>query len=198
MASSEEKYIAQFRKYLNQYAPISEESFSKLLDLMRFRTVKKGEYLLQVNQRARNMFFVCEGVLTSLFLADDGGTHIKNFFVENNFAASTVSLMLFSPSSFAIQSLENGVVLEFDYRNYKQLIFENTDLKNFYIAYLEQNWVIENEKRQIAFATQTASERYLTFLEKYPTLDKRIPQLHIASYLGITPTQLSRIRKDLK
>ena len=57
---------------------------------------------------------------------------------------------------------------EFDYRNYKQLIFENTDLKNFYIAYLEQNWVIENEKRQIAFATQTASERYLTFLEKYP------------------------------
>ncbi|MFT4665925.1 MAG: CRP-like cAMP-binding protein [Gammaproteobacteria bacterium] len=57
--------------------------------------------------------------------------------------------------------------------------------------------MIENEKRQIAFATQSATERYLTFLEKYPLLDKRIPQLHIASYLGITPTQLSRIRKEL-
>ena len=195
---SEEKHFDQLRTYLNTYAPISEDSFSKLMSLISFRTVEKGEYLLQVHQRARKMLFVCEGVLISLYLTDDGGTHIKNFFVEGNFAASTVSLMLFSPSAFAIQSLERGVVMEFEYRKFKQLIFEHDDLKHFYIAYLEQNWVIENEKRQIAFATQSATERYLTFLEKYPSLDKKIPQLHIASYLGITPTQLSRIRKELK
>ncbi|MGK0308661.1 MAG: CRP-like cAMP-binding protein [Urechidicola sp.] len=195
---NQEKHFNQFRSYLNSYSPITEDSFSKLVTLISFRTVEKGEYLLQVNQRARNMYFVCEGVLTSLFLTNDGGTHIKNFFVEGNLAGSTVSMMLFSPSDFAIQSLESGLIMEFDYKKYRELLFEQEDLKHFYIALLEKNWVIENEKRQIAFATQSATERYLIFLEKYPFLDQRIPQLHIASYLGITPTQLSRIRKDLK
>ena len=83
------------------------------------------------------------------------------------------------------------------FKKYKQIIYKHDDLKIFYISYLEKNWVIENEKRQIAFATQTAMERYQTFLEEYPSLNKRVPQLHIASYLGVTPTQLSRIRKNL-
>ncbi|MFT4665926.1 MAG: CRP-like cAMP-binding protein [Gammaproteobacteria bacterium] len=77
------------------------------------------------------MYFVCEGLLTSLFLTDDGSTHIKNFFVEGNLAGSTVSMMLFTPSDFAIQSLESGLVMEFDYRKYRALLFEYDDLKHF-------------------------------------------------------------------
>ena len=84
-----------------------------------------------------------------------------------------------------------------NYHKYKEVIFEHSDLKRFYISYLEQKWVVENEKRQISFAAQNATDRYLTFLEEYPSLPERVPQWLIASYLGITPTQLSRIRKDL-
>ncbi len=197
MTSEEEKYTDQFRKVLNSYAPITEGSFSKLLPLLNFKTVEKEEYLLQINQTARKMHFVCKGILTSLFITADGGTHIKNFFLEGNFAASKASLLRSAPSDFSIRSLEESIVIDIDYRKYKQLIYGHNDLKDFYIGYLERKWVIENEKRQIAFATQTARERYLTFLKEYPNLDQRVSQLHIASYLGITPTQLSRIRKNL-
>ena len=196
--SDQEKYTVQFRQTLHRYAPVTDESFAELLTIARFRTVKRNEYLLSVGQVAINKYFVCRGILVSVYLTEDGGEHTKNFFTEGNFAGSTVSALQSAPSAFALRSLEEGVILEYDHRQYKQLINERADLARFYIAYLEQSWVIKNERRQIAFATQTATERYLTFFEEYPALESRVPLRHVASYLGITPTQLSRIRKELQ
>ena len=196
MFPDKKKYIDDFRKSLDQYTPVKEESFEEMLSLVKFGEIQKGEHLLQVNQIAKKIYFVCKGIFTSLFITPDGGTHIKNFFLEGNFAGSKVSLLSSTPSAFGIQCLEEGVVIEMDYQRFKQLIYNHNDLKDFYIGYLEHKWVMENERRQIAFATQTATERYLTFLQEYPLLEDRVPQLHIASYLGITPTQLSRIRKE--
>lgn len=192
-----EKYLDQFRNYINDFTPVGEGPFREIADLLRLEKVSKGDYLLREGQISRDIYFVCKGVITSQYITDDGGTHIKNFFLEGNFAASTVSSLLFTPSAFGLQALEDSVVLAMDYRNYRQIILESETLKTFYISYLEKNWVIENERKQIAFATQTARERYLTFLKEYPNLEERVSQLHIASYLGVTPTQLSRIRKNL-
>ena len=197
MVSNKKKYFVQFRDYLNKFAIVKDDSFEKLCSIVNFRKVNKGEPILYEGQTAKKLYFVCEGLLISLYVKDDGSTHIKNFFLEGNFAGSVVSSLLYEPSSFGIQSLEDGVIMELDFKKYKQIIYKHDDLKIFYISYLEKNWVVENEKRQIAFATQTAMERYQTFLEEYPSLNKRVPQLHIASYLGVTPTQLSRIRKNL-
>lgn len=192
-----EKYYHQFYTYLTSYAPISDASFDKLRKLIGVKSVEEQEYLLQIGEIAKTQYFVCEGVVISEYLYSNGNVHIKNFFTEGNLAASKVSLIQASPSAFALQSLRDGVVLAFDYRKYRQLVHKNDDLKNIYVAYLEQSWVIKNEQRQIAFATQTATERYQTFLTEYPNLESRVPQLYIASYLGITPTQLSRIRRNL-
>lgn len=192
------KYVQQFRKTILQYNTLSDQAFEQVVNLTRFRKIAKDDYLIQVGQVATKMYFVCEGVLVSQFLTEDGNVHIKNFFLENYLAASTVSLLQQRPSLFGIQALEDTLLLEFDYAAYKALVEQNIELSRFHVAYLEQSWVIKNEKRQIAFATQTSTERYQTFLTEYPNLDKRVPQLHIASYLGITPTQLSRIRKTLQ
>lgn len=89
-------------------------------------------------------------------------------------------------------------MITFDYTEYKKLIYKHDDLKNFYIAYLEKQWIIEKEQREISIVTETASTRYLKLLAKSPDIDKRVPLRDIASHLGITPTQLSRIRKELK
>ena len=101
------------------------------------------------------------------------------------------------PSHFGIECIEDGKIIEMNYNRYKEIIFKNEDLKSYYIKHIEQNWIVENEKRQISFAAQDAKERYFTFLNEYPGLPDRVPQWQIASYLGITPTQLSRIRKEL-
>ncbi|MBO0937339.1 Crp/Fnr family transcriptional regulator [Fibrella sp. HMF5335] len=192
-----EAYSNQFRRTIDSYSVVTDASFAKLLALLRCQSVPRGNFLVQTGQTARNFYFVCEGILASLLINQQGAAHIKNFFIAGNFAGSTVSLLQASPSAFGLQAIVESIILVVDYRQYKQLICENSDLTNFYIAYLERNWVINNEKRQLAFATQTATERYLTFLDDYPDLEKQVLQLHIASYLGITPTQLSRIRKGL-
>ena len=194
---NKQEHLDLFKASIDGFSPVTDESFSKLCDIGKLREVNKGEDLVRIGQTAKKLYFVCEGLLVSLYMTNDGGTHIKNFFLKGNFAASTASMLQSSPSDFTIQALEDGVIVEMDFQKYRQLIFANDDLKNFYIRYLEKNWIIKNEKRQIAFATETATERYLTFLEQYPDLEKRVPQLQIASYLGITPTQLSRIRKNL-
>lgn len=198
MTLDQEKYIAQFRQTLNRYASVTDDSFAELMTIVKFRKVERNECLLPVGQVAIHKYFVCRGILVSVHITSNGGEHIKNFFTEGNFAGSTTSALQFTPSSFAIQALEDGVVMEYDHRKYKQLIDEREDLKSFYVAYLEQSWVIKNERRQIAFATQTATERYLTFREEYPALEQRVPLRYVASYLGVTPTQLSRIRKELQ
>lgn len=197
MSAIPTKCVQQFRETIRQYYALNDQAFELLKNLTRFRKVAKDDYLVQVGQVASKMYFVCEGLLVSQFLTEDGNVHLKNFFLENYFAASTVSLLQQAPSLFGIQALEDTLLLEFDYVAYKTLVGQNLELSRFHVAYLEQSWVIKNEKRQIAFATQTSTERYQAFLTEYPSLDKRVPQLHIASYLGITPTQLSRIRKSI-
>ena len=191
-----EKYITPFYQALNRYAPVTDDSFAELMAIVTFRTIKKHEYLLRVGQVATSRYFVSQGILVSIYLGSNGREYVKNFFTEGNFAGSTASALQSTPSAFAIQVLEGGVVMEYNHHRYKQLIAERADLAGFYVAYLEQSWVIKNERQQLAFATQTATERYLTFLRDYPGLDRRVPLRYIASYLGITPTQLSRIRKE--
>ncbi len=196
MLTKEEMHIELFRETLNALSPVSESSFQELLSISRFRNIDKDYFLLHVGDVADRMYFVCKGILVSQYLKSDGSAHIKNFFIQGNFAASTVSCLQSTPSDFSLQCLEEAVILDMNYHEYKQLVLTYDDLKLLYIRHTEQSWIIKNEKRQIAFATQTAGERYHTFLREYPDLENRVAQHQIASYLGITPTQLSRIRKE--
>ena len=106
------------------------------------------------------------------------------------------SLLRRIASDFSLAALEKSVLINLNYKKYKELISKNDDLKNFYIAYLEKNWVIEKEQREISLVMENATERYQALLQKYPNILQRVPQLHIASHLGITPTQL-RDRKSV-
>ncbi len=94
--------------------------------------------------------------------------------------------------------IEDATLLSINYFKYRKLIDKYTDLKKFYIAYLENNWVLEKEQREIDIVMKEASERYLDFSQTYPNIENRVPLHYIASHLGITPTQLSRIRKKIK
>lgn len=93
--------------------------------------------------------------------------------------------------------MENTELLEYDAAAYKLLLERFPDLAMFHIKYLEKNWVADKEESEITLKYQTAKQRYLTFLKDNPALIKRLKQYRIASFLGVTPTQLARIRKEL-
>ncbi|MFV9551763.1 Crp/Fnr family transcriptional regulator [Algibacter sp. PT7-4] len=194
----EENYISELRLKFESYSPISNESWLLIKSIIQFKTLQKDEVLLQNGQVARNVYFVCHGALRAYVTDTDGNIYNKNIFLETDFAGSTVSYLLNKPSNFTLEALENTTLISLNYKKYRQLINNNNDLKNFYIAYLEKNWVIDKEEREVSIVMENATKRYLALRSKYPNIDKRIQQLQLASHLGITPTQLSRIRKDLK
>jgi len=198
MAIDPEKYLQNLKSKFNSYAPVSEQSWKLIENILAFQSAQKGELLLQNGKIAKEIYFIAKGALRAFITDKAGNIYNKNIFLEGNFAGSTASSLQQTPSEFSIEVLEDSILLKMDYKKYRELIFENDDLKNFYISYLEKNWVIEKEQREIALVMQNATERYITLLDTHPDIAERIPLLHIASHLGITPTQLSRIRKSLE
>ncbi|MDP5201407.1 Crp/Fnr family transcriptional regulator [Flavobacterium sp. DG2-3] len=198
MTLNKETYLNNLKLYFESYAPISEKSWRLIENLTHFQTIKKGEIVLENGEICRNLYFIAKGILRTFITDQQGNFYNKNLFFENRLACSKVSSMLQTPSSFTIEALEDCILINLNYQKYITLINENNDLKSFYIAYLEKNWIIEKEQNEIALVMQNATERYLSLLQKNPNIEDRVPLLHIASHLGITPTQLSRIRKSLE
>lgn len=194
----QEGYISDLRSKFESYAPISNKSWLQIRGNIQFYTLKKGVIILREGQISRKIFFICKGALRAFCSDINGNSYNKNLFLEGDFAGSTVSAIQKTPSTFTLEALEDSVVISIGYTKYRQLIFDNDDLKTFYIAYLERNWIIAKEQREVSLVLENATVRYLKFIKQYPGIDKRIELQHIASYLGITPTQLSRIRKDIK
>ena len=193
-----EDYNQFIKDVILSYYPVNESALSLLYSIAKIKRLKKNEVLLPVGATAKDIHILYQGAIIAYFLDIEGNTYNKNIFLEGDFVASTVSYLTNSPSNFALEAIENCVIISFNYKNYRQLINDNDDLKNFHIAYLEKNWVIDKEKREIDIVMKDASSRYLELLEQHPDLDERVPLIYIASHLGITPTQLSRIRKKVK
>lgn len=182
---------------IESYTPISNESYSILLNISRVRYVKKGDYLCHLGDVSKELIFVVDGLLRAYIIDVKGNEYNKNFFLENNFAGSMVSLLTKEPSCFEIEALEDSTLIMIDFEQFRKFLLEKDDLKLFQIYYLEKNWLIKKEAREVALVQKSATERYQEFIKEYPTLETRVAQYLIASHLGITPTQLSRIRKSL-
>ena len=116
---------------------------------------------------------------------------------EGMFPGSMTALLTSTPSVLVFEAVEDVLIIEINFVAYRKLMIEKDDLKLFQIYYLEKNWLLAKDAREIEIVQDDATARYLRFIEQYPSLVGRLPQYHIASHLGITPTQLSRIRKNL-
>lgn len=191
-------YIKLFNRKLNSYTDISQESWELIESIITFTHLKKDEMLLEAGEKAKYFYYVCKGALRSFISDNNGDTYNKNLFLEDYFAGSKVSLINGTPSKFSLQAIEDTILIGLPYMRFKELIYTCNDLKNFYIAYLERHWIFEKEQREVSLVMENATERYLKLIQLHPDINNRIPQLHIAAHLGITPTQLSRIRKQLK
>ena len=161
--------------------------------LLRERSYQKGESLVNEGQVPRKVAFVADGLFFQYYAAENGETVIKYFFPEGRLAASVTAMLTERPSLFTITAIENSTVLEYDFFVFKKLFTDHPDIALFYIKYLEQHWIIEKEPLEISFRADTAKTKYQEFLNTYPQLVTRLKKHHIASFLGITPTQLSRI-----
>lgn len=189
-----EAFVA-LKNAMDSYAPISHKTWQNLRTFCKFKTLPKHHILYPCAEVPKSFAFVHTGLFRVIANDHDGGEYNKKFFDAGSFPGSMTALLTSSPSQFTIESLEPSSIVVIDFGAYRKLLLEADDLKLFHIYYLEKNWLLEKDAREVEIVLENASQRYRRFLAEHPSLCSRIPQYHIASHLGITPTQLSRIRR---
>lgn len=179
------------------YSALEDDTWRQLESIAALTEIKKGTLFSRQGAIPSSFGFVCTGLLRGYVSDEEGHEYNKIFFPEGTFPGSMIALLTGSPSAFAIEALEDSWVMRLDFLEYRRLLEEREDLKWYQILYLERNWVLAKEPREVALVQESATQRYLRFQREHPGLEKRLAQYHVASHLGITPTQLSRIRRDL-
>lgn len=185
------------RASLTSYAPISDNTWSEFKAICKLRSINKQQTLYHLDKVPTSYAYLYQGLIRGFTFDEKGNEYNKVFFDEGMFPGSMTALLTSTPSMLACEALEDSLIIEIDFKAYRKLLVENHELKLFQIYYLEKNWVLAKEAREIEIVQRDATARYLQFVEQYSNLVHRLPQYHIASHLGITPTQLSRIRKNI-
>ena len=180
------------------YAELSQASAATWQRLLRPEFYKKGECFVELGQVPSKVGFVLEGLFAQNYISESGGTTTKYFFPEGRFAASVGAMLSRKPSKFSVVALEDSKVLSYDFADFKKLTEQDPDIAAFYIRYMERHWIVEKEPLEISFRYDNALQRYSNFLGEFPGLASRLKKHQIASYLGITPTQLSRLLRNGK
>lgn len=189
--------LAALKQALNQYRKLEDETWQALQNIVQLRLLNKGQELYQAGLTPRTFAFVYQGLVRAYALDEKGAEYNKKFFMEGEFPGAMSALLTNDPSQVTIAALEPSMILEIDFAAYRKLLIQHHDLALFQIAYLEKNWLLEKDAREIELVLSDASQRYQRFLTEHAQLAARLTQYQIASHLGITPTQLSRIRKQL-
>lgn len=181
--------------FLRQLHPLSREAQDDLSALCQLHQLDKNEYLLREGDRAHYIYWLREGVIR-VFFSQDANDYNKTFFVPGMFPTPITALLSEAPSELSFQALTPSLLVKFSYRKYRALFEKHRCLESLMLRIMEIQW-IKKERHDIRMVMNDATTNYLTFREEYPDLESLIPQYHIASYLGITPIQLSRIRAKL-
>ncbi|MDF2183126.1 Crp/Fnr family transcriptional regulator [Neptuniibacter sp. CAU 1671] len=195
-ADTTQHAFAALKSALDIYYPLHPDTWAELQTICHCRTLDKGQFLYPAGKTPTSFAFVFKGLFRSFITDCKGHEYNKIFFDEGTFPGSMVALLTGTASEFSVEALEPAVVIEIAFQPYRKLLEQHHDLALFQVQYLEKNWLLSKEPREVALVQEEARQRYERFVAENPTLHKRLPQYLIASHLGITPTQLSRIKKN--
>ncbi|WP_159468464.1 Crp/Fnr family transcriptional regulator [Dyadobacter sp. 3J3] len=187
-----EKLFANFDNYI----PLDEEEREDLSKRLAERKVKRRQFILQEGDVCKHYTFVAEGCFKKFHVDKKGTEHNLQFIAENDWIMEIDSFYNEKPSRVFIEALEPSVILQITKPDLIELFMSNPKFNRNFRVIIENRFV-ELENRVLQAISSTAEERYLTFLNQYPKLSQRLPNTQIASYLGITPEFLSKIRKEI-
>jgi len=196
MYDKDEAFVA-LRKSMCLYSAISDDTWQALTKICKFRQLTKNSFLYSIGNIPPSYSYIYQGLIRCFSCDEKGNEYNKMFFDEGMFPGSMSALLTSSPSKLAFEAIEDSLIIEINFAEYRNLMIQNEELKLFQIYYLERNWLLAKDAREIEIVQDDATARYLQFIDKHGRLVNRLPQYHIASHLGITPTQLSRIRKKI-
>ena len=188
--------LDQLVLFFARYVALSDSEKEELALRVHERALKRKEVLLREGQTCKHFAFVLEGCFKMYAIDKAGKEHNLQFAAENDWIADISSFYSEKPSQLFIEALEPSRVLLIERPD---LIFLYGRFPKFvrYFKVIFEDKFVELQNRVLQNISSTAEERYLSFLEQYPHLSNRLPSVQIASYLGVTPEFLSKVRKDV-
>jgi CRP-like cAMP-binding protein len=183
------------RKSVLSLSCIPEELIKQLFSICKPVRYQKGEYFLMAGTVPEYVGFNLNGVFRLFYMDVKGNDQTKGFSTEGKFVISYSALAMDRPSYFSIEALVDTDILRFSYRQWMRMVDEDIRWYPFIFKLLQQVYIMK-EMREKSFLLDSAKTRYLAFQKEYPRLANEIKLYHIASFLGITPETLSRIRKE--
>ena len=176
-------------------ATIPDSLIDKVRATIQVKEVAKGEILLREGETATHSFYVQNGLLRSYVIDNKGKEHIFSFAPEDWIISDIASQMQHTPSRLFIDALEDSEIEIFDRTIFEKLGIVSPNGSAFGVQRLFRR-ISTLQDRIIMLISATALERYQDFEKTYPNIIQRVPQKMIASYLGITPEALSKIRGE--
>lgn len=175
---------------------LDKENIALLRSILKPKVLKKDMFFLQEGESSTELGFIIKGVFRAYYIDKIGNDITKYFYAEGDILFSYMAYLSQKGSTYYIQALEDSEILVAKTSDFERIVEGNYQLLLFYKKMIDSILVVKEEHAS-SFKLLNSIERYKQFLDTYPSLEKRLKQCHISSYLGITPVSLSRIRKKI-
>lgn len=186
----------KLKNYFSTFVQPTEEEWGDIEQCFSVKKVPKNSFILKEGAVCQEMNFINSGMFRSYYLKD-GKEITTNFFFEGSLMADYNSFVSQKPSFEYLQAAEDSELVYFSNAN-MQYYYEKYAMMQKFGRLIAEKIITNISRRQQDFLVLTPKERYLNLLEKRPKVLLNIPQVHVATYLGITPEYLSRLRRELK
>lgn len=187
----------QIDQFVDRIISLTPEERQLFHSLLKFKRVRKRTYLLQEGEICDFEAYIVKGCIRTYYLSEDGTETILSFAIEDWWVSDLGSFTEQTPSNMFIESLEDCELLIIDHKS-KAALYEKIPKFETLFRLLIQRSLFALQKRFHSLISQTAEQRYLAFIEKYPKVVQRVPQNQIARYLGVSPEFLSKVRSALQ
>ena len=182
-------------KNISKFIKLTPQEEEQYVSILHSKKIRKRQYVLHEGEVCRYQFFVSKGCLRAYHVDDKGLEHVVQFAIEDWWIGDMYSFLTGTAARLNIDALEDSEIVYFDKPSIEKIYAGIPKFEKFARMQL-QNAFVANQRRIIESMSLDADQRYCNFIEKFPLMEQRLPLKQIASYLGITPESLSRIRSN--
>ena len=181
---------------IEEKVSLASDDVNKLKKFFIPKKLRKRQYILNAGDVCQYITFVEKGMLRSFTVDDDGHEYVVQFAIEGWWISDVGSFLSGNDALYNIEALEDSEVLHLSKQAMDEMMDQLPGMER-YFRLLMQNNIVALQRRVIAYMSLSAEDKYLKLMDVCPDIMNRAPQQYIASYLGITPETLSRIRKQV-
>ena len=185
--------IPNLINYIKRYIKISESEINLFNSYLKPKKLNKKEYLLKPDKICKSRYFITKGCLRVFYIDNKGNEQIVHFAIENWWITDYESLVNQVPSKLHIQTTEETEILELNQKDFETLCNIHPKIERLFRIIMEKTYIASQKRLEYMFSL-SGEELYKTFITTNPEFSQRVPQYMIASYLGMTPEFISKIR----